>query len=111
MHDMKNMAKLGKLGKAAGGDVWKAFGAFNDAALGDGEIPKKYKELMAVAVALTTQCAYCIEIHKAEAGTKNARLDILLVSTRNQGGSDFHLSPGAPATIQNSAMNGGSTDQ
>jgi twitching motility protein PilT len=40
------------------------------------------------------------EIHKAEAGTKNARLDILLVSTRNQGGSDFHLSPGAPATMR-----------
>jgi AhpD family alkylhydroperoxidase len=27
----------------------------------------QYKELMAVAVALTTQCRYCIEIHKEEA--------------------------------------------
>jgi len=27
----------------------------------------KYKELMAVAVALTTQCPYCIEIHSSNA--------------------------------------------
>ena len=29
----------------------------------DGLIPVKYRELMSVAVALTTQCAYCIESH------------------------------------------------
>jgi AhpD family alkylhydroperoxidase len=29
----------------------------------DGAIPVKYRELMSVAVALTTQCAYCIESH------------------------------------------------
>lgn len=67
MADLNNINKLGKLGQLAGGDVWKAFGAFNDAALGDGAIPRKYKELMAIAVALTTQCEYCIEIHQNEA--------------------------------------------
>jgi AhpD family alkylhydroperoxidase len=29
----------------------------------DGVIPAKYRELMSVAVALTTQCAYCIDAH------------------------------------------------
>ena len=29
----------------------------------DGAIPRKYRELMAIAVALTTQCPYCIEVH------------------------------------------------
>ena len=29
----------------------------------DGAIPPKYRELMSVAVALTTQCAYCIDAH------------------------------------------------
>jgi AhpD family alkylhydroperoxidase len=29
----------------------------------DGVIPGKYRELMCVAVALTTQCAYCIDAH------------------------------------------------
>jgi len=33
----------------------KAFWAFDKAAVADGEIPVKYKELIAVAVALTTQ--------------------------------------------------------
>ncbi len=29
----------------------------------DGVIPAKYRELISVAVALTTQCAYCIDAH------------------------------------------------
>jgi AhpD family alkylhydroperoxidase len=33
----------------------------------DGAIPAKYRELMAVAVALTTQCQRCIERHSARA--------------------------------------------
>ncbi len=66
MFDMANMKKLKSLGAKAP-DTWKGFQAFDQAALADGAIPKKYKELMAVAVALTTQCPYCIEIHKGEA--------------------------------------------
>src|SRR5881397_2639086 len=34
----------------------------------DGRIPRKYRELIALAVAHTTQCVYCIEVH-----TKNAK--------------------------------------
>lgn len=30
-------------------------------------IPSKYKELISIAVALTTQCPYCIEVHTARA--------------------------------------------
>ena len=66
MFDMANMKKLMSLGAKAP-DTWKGFLAFDEAARADGAIPKKYKELMAVAVALTTQCPYCIEIHKEEA--------------------------------------------
>lgn len=62
MYDMANMKKLPKLGAHAKG-AWDGFVAFDKAAMADGAIPKKYKELMAVAVALTTQCPYCIEIH------------------------------------------------
>jgi AhpD family alkylhydroperoxidase len=28
-----------------------------------GHIPRKYRELIALAVAFTTQCPYCIEVH------------------------------------------------
>lgn len=66
MYDMANIKKLKSLGARAP-DTWKDFLAFDEAARADGAIPKKYKELMAVAVALTTQCPYCIEIHKNEA--------------------------------------------
>ncbi|MEA3152371.1 MAG: hypothetical protein QOD56_3310 [Gammaproteobacteria bacterium] len=63
MYDMTNMKKLPLLGSMAP-QAWDAFVAFDKAALADGVIPKKYKELMAIAVALTTQCPYCIAIHK-----------------------------------------------
>jgi AhpD family alkylhydroperoxidase len=33
----------------------------------DGKIPKKYRELIALAVAHTTQCVYCIEVHTKKA--------------------------------------------
>jgi len=67
MYDMKNVAKLKRLGELAP-EAFKAFVAFDRAAVAEGAIPVKYKELIAVAVALTTQCPYCIEIH-----TKNAK--------------------------------------
>ncbi|MBO1903096.1 carboxymuconolactone decarboxylase family protein [Leucobacter weissii] len=50
-------------------DIQKAFGAFNAAVFAeDGrEIPLKYRELIALAVGITTQCAYCIDAHTASA--------------------------------------------
>ena len=67
MADMKNLTKLGTLGKEASAQM-QAFQALNDAAFSEGAIPVKYKELIALGVALTTQCEYCLEIHG-----KNAR--------------------------------------
>jgi AhpD family alkylhydroperoxidase len=66
MYDMDQIKKLPRLGAHAS-DAWKGFLAFDQAALADGAIPKKYKELIALAVALTTQCPYCLEIHKSNA--------------------------------------------
>ncbi len=60
---MDNLKKLPKLSEHAP-EATKAFWAYDKAAMADGAIPKKYKELMAVAVALTTQCPYCIELHR-----------------------------------------------
>jgi AhpD family alkylhydroperoxidase len=66
MYAKENLDKLPKLGELAP-DAMAAFGAFDKASLADGAIPKKYKELMAIAVALTTQCPYCIEVHRQQA--------------------------------------------
>ena len=66
MYDMKNLSKL-KIIESNAPDALKAFWAFDKAAMAAGAIPAKYKELMAIAVALTTQCPYCIEIHSNKA--------------------------------------------
>jgi AhpD family alkylhydroperoxidase len=66
MYDMKNLGKLKTLNANASAAM-QAFWAFDKAAMADGAIPVKYKELMALSVALTTQCPYCIEIHSGKA--------------------------------------------
>ena len=66
MYSMDNLKKLPALSKLAP-EAAAAFWAFDKAAVAEGVIPVKYKELMAIAVALTTQCPYCIEVRKANA--------------------------------------------
>ena len=57
MYNKENLTKLKKM-NALAPQVMKAFWAFDKVAVADGAIPVKYKELIAVAVALTTQCPY-----------------------------------------------------
>ena len=66
MYNKNHLAKLKKMDSLAP-EAMKAFWAFDKAALAHGAIPVKYKELIAVAVAHTTQCPYCIDIHAANA--------------------------------------------
>ena len=66
MYNMNNLAKLKTLDNSAPAAM-QAFWAFDKAAMADGAIPIKYKELMALAVAFTTQCPYCIEVHAGKA--------------------------------------------
>jgi AhpD family alkylhydroperoxidase len=63
---MKNLKKLKNL-EAGAPEAIKAFWAFDKAAMAPGAIPGKYKELIALAVAFTTQCPYCIQIHAGKA--------------------------------------------
>ena len=62
MFDMKNLNQLKRLEENAP-DAMKAFWAFDKAAFTAGALDVRQKQLMAVAVALTTQCPYCIEVH------------------------------------------------
>jgi AhpD family alkylhydroperoxidase len=71
MYDLKNLAKFPRLGELVP-EAFKAFVAFDEVAYKAGAIPAKYKELMAVAVALTTQCPYCIDIHAKRARKEGA---------------------------------------
>lgn len=62
MFDMRNLTLLKKLDENAP-EAMKAFWAFDKEAFKAGAIDALHKQLMAVAVALTTQCPYCIELH------------------------------------------------
>ena len=66
MYSKDNLAKINKMNSLAP-EVMKAFWEFDKASVAEGEIPVKYKELIAVAVAVTTQCPYCIHIHMGNA--------------------------------------------
>ena len=66
IYSKANLANIEKMNELAP-ELMKAFWAFDKAAVAAGVIPVKYKELIAVAVAVTTQCPYCIDIHTGNA--------------------------------------------
>ena len=76
MFDMNNLSLL-KTMDAAAANGMKAFWPFDKTAFEPGALDAKTKQVMALAVALTTQCPYCIAIHTKEArkaGATNAEL-------------------------------------
>ena len=94
MYDLKNLSKFARFGELAP-EAFKAFVAFDEAAFKGGVIPLKYKELIAIAVALTTQCPYCIEIHtkrarKAGATEQELAETTLLAAALRAGGAMTH---------------------
>ena len=62
-HDSDDLKMMGEFKRIAPAE-FKAFVEF-DAVVGreDGAIPRKYRELIALGVAFTTQCPYCLEVH------------------------------------------------
>jgi len=62
-HDSEDLKNLGDLKRLAPIE-FDAFQQF-DRTVGraEGTIPRKYRELIAIAVAATTQCPYCLDIH------------------------------------------------
>ena len=90
MSASSELAKLGPLSKLKP-DAMKAFGAFDAAAMADGAVSKKTKELVAVAVALTTQCQYCLTIHtemaKKAGATEEELAEITFVAAALRAGA------------------------
>jgi AhpD family alkylhydroperoxidase len=94
MYDLKNLAKFQNLAELAP-EAFKAFVAFDEAVVKHGVIPLKYKELIAIAVALTTQCPYCIDIHatkarKAGATDQEIAETTLIAAALRAGGAVTH---------------------
>ena len=98
--------------RAGAPEAVKSFLAFDQEVLNGPSkvISRKNTELMAVAVALTTQCAYCIEAHvkaaKAEGATAEELSEtVMIASALRAGGSFAHgfmamkFFEGAPDTV------------
>ena len=94
-HDVADLRLLKEMGKLAPTEfnAWLAL----DKIVGreDGAIPRKYRELIALAVACTTQCPYCIEVHSKAAKAAGAtRQEItessLLAAALRAGGAATH---------------------
>ncbi len=88
---MKNLKTMRELAPEGMG----AFDALNAAVFKDGALSLKVKELIEVAVAVTTQCPYCIEAHvkKAKAaGATEAELTeaTLVAAALRAGGAVTH---------------------
>jgi AhpD family alkylhydroperoxidase len=79
MFDMKNLALLKKLDEYIP-ETMKAFWAFDKESFKPGAVDALSKQLMAVAVALTTQCPYCIELH-VKAARQAGATDQMLAET------------------------------
>lgn len=76
-------------------DILRAWVDFDSAvfAAGGREIPLKFRELIALAVGITTQCAYCIDAHAqkaVKAGATDAELaETAWVATAIRAGGGF----------------------
>ena len=94
MYDMKNLARLKKLGELAP-DSMQQLSNFDTAVFREGALSSVHKQLIAVAVALTTQCPYCLELHaKAarDAGASDEQLAeaALVAAAIRAGGAITH---------------------
>jgi AhpD family alkylhydroperoxidase len=94
-HDVGDLRFLKEMGKLAPTEfnAWLAL----DKIVGreDGAIPRKYRELIALAVAFTTQCPYCIEVHtkaakKAGASREEVTESSLIAAALRAGGAATH---------------------
>ena len=71
-HDPEDLKLFSELRKLAPAE-FKGFVEL-DSIVGrdDGKIPRKYRELIALAVACTTQCPYCLDVHARTAKAAGA---------------------------------------
>ena len=79
--------------RALAPDIDGAFRQFSNAVFADGALPKKTKQLIAVAVAHVTQCPYCIQGHtkaaRREGATAEEIMEAIWVAAEMRAGGAF----------------------
>ncbi|WP_342513349.1 carboxymuconolactone decarboxylase family protein [Sporosarcina sp. FSL K6-1522] len=90
LYKQTNKNRLGEMGELAP-NTFQSFVNFNKHALAAGHLSAKLKELISVAVAHTTGCAYCIDTHvkqaKALGMTKEEMAEVIMIATALKAGS------------------------
>ncbi|MEK4759985.1 carboxymuconolactone decarboxylase family protein [Viridibacillus sp. FSL E2-0187] len=90
LYKKSNKSRLAEMGDLAP-EAFKTFSSFNSNALKEGALSAKLKELIAVAVAHVTGCAYCIDSHVKKAKTlgmtKEEMAEVIMVATALKAGS------------------------
>ena len=71
-HDEGDLKLMREMRKLAPDDFNAWLGLNNVIGRENGAIPKKYRELIAIAVSATTQCPYCMEAHAKAAHAAGA---------------------------------------
>lgn len=94
-HDQADLRFLKEMGKLAPTEFNAWLNLDKIVGRDDGAIPRKYRELIALAVACTTQCPYCIEAHTkaakaAGASKQEVTESALLAAALRAGGAAMH---------------------
>src|SRR5215472_8611743 len=94
-HDPADLRLLKEMSKAAPTEFNAWLNLDNIVKREDGAVPRKYRELIALAVACTTQCPYCIEVHTKAAKSVGASKEevveaTLLAAALRAGGAATH---------------------
>jgi AhpD family alkylhydroperoxidase len=94
-HDVGDLRFLKEMGKLAPTEFNAWLNLDKIVGREDGAIPRKYRELIALGVAFTTQCPYCIEAHvKAAKAAGASREEItessLIAAALRAGGAATH---------------------
>ena len=90
-HDLSKFADMGK-GNTA---LWDKFLSYYSAVFAEGALTEREKALIALAVAHTVQCPYCIEVHtkaakKAGATREEVTESSLIAAALRAGGAATH---------------------
>ena len=94
-HDENDLKLMREMRRLAPDEFNAWVGLNNIVGRDNGAIPKKYRELIAIAVAATTQCPYCIEAHAKAAHAAGATCEevvetSLIVAALRAGGAATH---------------------
>jgi AhpD family alkylhydroperoxidase len=94
-HDENDLKLMRDMRKLAPDDFNAWVGLNNIVGRDNGAIPKKYRELIAIAVSATTQCPYCMEAHAKAAHNAGATREevveaSLIAAALRAGGAATH---------------------